>query len=442
MVSCPGESFISRCPDDAPLPSPRIPKEPYVSSRLAAIICLAFIFRLLQVVLNGDWLEPLNGQPTEEVQIAQHVAEGQGFATPFGAETSSGRSPSAVSDDRRLPYRIALVLGALSGSIAVGILALAGERAAGLAGFWVVGLLAAIWPPLVSQSGVLWDTPFTLLAMTLGVLLATGSPRWAGPPAGFHVILGGFCGLATLFNPIVAPFLAVATATRLAAEGRRLQPWLIVGGVWLFCVTPWLVRNALVFHRLIPIRANMGLELWIGNLPGTDGTSEGAWHRHPVEDPIEQQLVEQLGEGDYMRMKEGQALALIRAAPRRFLQKTGRRILLYWFGNFGRPTNLFGLTFPLLLGINLLKVAINGLLIGLALGGLLDWQPLQGRWALALGLLILPVPYYLTHVATTYRTLVDPLLCLLAGVFLVQSVSRVFWTISSPVNRSEAVNAA
>jgi hypothetical protein len=330
-----------------------------------------------------------------------------------------------ISDDERLPYRLALVVGALVGSIAVGVLALAGERAAGLAGYWTVGLMAAFWPTLITRSGVLWDTPFALLAMALGALLATGSRQWAGPTAAYHVAIGTFCGLATLFNPSVAPFLAVATAARLFAQSRHLGPWLIVGGVWLLCLTPWMVRNALVFHRLIPIRANAGLELWIGNLPDTDGSTEDAWSRHPIEDPIERRLVEQLGEGEYMRMKQGQALALIQAAPVQFLQKTGRRILLYWFGNFNRPTEFFGLRFPLLFGINLLKVAINGLLLGLALVGLLSWRPSRERWVLAFGLLILPVPYYLTHVHTAYRSLVDPLLCLLAGVCLAQSLGRV-----------------
>ncbi len=30
-------------------------------------------------------------------------------------------------------------------------------------------------------------------------------------------------------------------------------------------LSPWLIRNAMVFHRFIPMRDSMGLELWMGN---------------------------------------------------------------------------------------------------------------------------------------------------------------------------------
>ena len=36
-------------------------------------------------------------------------------------------------------------------------------------------------------------------------------------------------------------------------------------------LTPWTIRNYLVFHKLFFVRANTNVELWIGNQPVGDG---------------------------------------------------------------------------------------------------------------------------------------------------------------------------
>jgi hypothetical protein len=411
--------------------------EAFLHRRLAIIVVSALLVRLLQVFASGAWSEPLRGEPTEEVRIAQLLAAGRGFVTPFYDRVTADLSASAhsppaypyflaavicvsrsLSDNTMLPYRFALTIGALMGAVAVGCLALAGERVAGWKGFWAVGGLTAIWPTLVTQSGILWDTPFNIVAVALGIWLATEPCPQKGRSAMCYLSLGLLGGIATLFNPIVAAFLAVATVARSFRKGSDFRPYVIMGGVWLICVAPWVIRNAIVLHRLIPIRHNLGLEVWLGNLPGSDGTSKSTLLKHPMQDPAERQLVMQLGESGYMQLKSHQAVELISREPGRFLHLTGRRMVLYWFGDTQRPTQLLGRTFPMILGVNLLKVAINGLLLGLAMIGLICWRPLPGQGVLGFGLLVLPAPFYITHVAANYRVFVDPLLCLLAGVFV------------------------
>ena len=328
-----------------------------------------------------------------------------------------GQPPS----DEELPYRISLILGIVAGSVAAGLLALAGSRTAGSLGGWAAGLIAAFWPTLITQSGILWDTPYALLALAVGATFTEPRPKpgstiWYGA-------VGLFGGLAMLFNPNVAPFLAAATAARLSAEGRRLRLWLIVAVAWLLCLAPWFARNALEFHRCIPIRHNAGLELWLGNQPDADGTTRSAIRRHPMDSLAEQRLIAQIGESSYMQVRTKDAMNLIRGSPVRFLKLTAWRACLYWFGDVSRPTRLFGRFAPMLFGLNLLKVAANGLLLTVALAGLWRWQSPLGRVALGFGILTLPMPYYLTHVAPNYRAFVDPLLCLLAGTLLAQIVN-------------------
>ena len=406
-----------------------------MSSRFVVVSLVALALRSLQVAANGSWSDPLRGQPTEEVRIAQHLAEGRGFATPFDWGRTAGLSASAHSPpgypfllagliratgsgrvDSRLPYRIALALGALAGSIAVGVLAMAGGRVAGHRGFWAAGVVATAWPTLITQSGILWDTPFAMLAIASGAFMVAGPARPPGLSARRCLAFGTFGGLASLFNPTVAPFLAASTATRLAFAGRSIRPWLLVGMTWFLCLVPWTARNTLAFHRWIPIRSNAGLELWLGNLEDADGSSRSTMHRHPMDDPAERDRVARIGEGDYMREKMGQASALITNDLGRFARRTWRRVLLYWFGDVTRPTRLLGVTFAMPFGINLPKLAPNALLLILSLIGLARWQPPAGRWALGFGILVLPLPYYLTHVSPNYRAIADPLLCLLAGV--------------------------
>ena len=38
--------------------------------------------------------------------------------------------------------------------------------------------------------------------------------------------------------------------------------------VCMLVIVPWTIRNYETFHRLMPVRDNLGLELWIGNHEG------------------------------------------------------------------------------------------------------------------------------------------------------------------------------
>ena len=408
------------------------------------IVVISLFVRTLEVVSSGMWACPLRGQPTEEVRIGQHLAAGRGFVTPYSnlAERQSSLCPSAVSPpgypyllaglirvarlltgDEELPYRISSILGIVSGSVAAGLLALAGSRAAGSLGGWAAGLIAAFWPRLITTSALLWDTPYAVLAVAVGATFA--APRPKPRSTSWYGAVGLLGGLATLFQPTVAPFLAAATAARLTAEGQGLRRGLIVAIAWLFCLAPWFARNAVEFHRWIPIRNGAGLELWIGNQPDADGTNQNAdaSRRHPANSFAEQRLIAQIGEDSYMQIKTKDAMNMIRESPVRFLRLTAWRAWLYWFGDVTRPTRLLGKFAPMLFGLNQLKAAVNGLLLTVALAGLWRWQSPPGRLALGFGILTLPMPYYLTHVSPVYRAFVDPLLCLLAGTFLAQIVT-------------------
>jgi hypothetical protein len=417
-----------------------------VPGKLFVIILLAACLRLLSIVQDGSLRNPQHDQPTEEVVLARNLADGFGFVSPYRDAGDQGGDPSAhsppgypfmlagvlwatraFSADSLLPYRIALLLGVVASSVLVGVVAVVGERARGTWGFWCAGLWLAAWPTLLGLCGTLWNTPFSLLALGLGLLWATSSvpARRVGP----GLTVGLAAGVFTLFNPLVAPFLAVALLARAVGTTglSKAFPYLLAAaGAWLLCVSPWLIRNAIIFQRFVPIRANFGLELWMGNQPGADGTTLTANVRHPINDPEEQRLVMELGEAAYMQRKLSLALERIRSEPGEFLGLTLVRMRLYWFGDTSRPTVLFGWELPQLGGVNIPKVLVNGLLIGLGVLGTRVWSSRPGRWLCWFGIAFLPLPYYITHVAPAYRALVDPLVGLLAGIALASILGACF----------------
>jgi hypothetical protein len=427
-------------------------------SKIALLVLVAFAVRTAEMVASHLWAHPLLAEPTEEVRIAQNVAAGRGYVTPFYDTPSDNLSPSAHSPPGfvyflagfiRLgalvhcnpiwPYRLATLNNAFIGAIAVAFLAVAGKNLAGLKGFYVVGFVATFWPTLITQSVALWDTAFSILALSIGIWIAT-LPRASGRiSAGTYAFMGLLGGIATLLNPLTAPFLAAVFASRILGQSHVLRASFVVVGIWLLCIMPWTIRNAAVFHRFIPIRDNFGLELWLGNQPGCDGTTPSAAINHPRDNPLQRHLLSQLGESAYMQLKLQQAVQIIRDDPSRFARMTEKRAVLYWFGDVHRPTRLLGARFPMLNGVNVLKVLTNGLFLVAAVACLATRKSLPGRWALALGLLIFPAPYYFTHVAPNYRVFVDPILCLLASV-LALSICRA--GAHNPIHRQPVLSAS
>jgi len=408
------------------------------------IVVFAALVRLAVAGRNNEMANPLAYQPSEEVVLAQGLAEGMGYVTPFRADNESIADPSAhsppaypfllatlirlarvISPDKLLPYRAGLVLNMLAGSLAVGVLALAGGKAFGERGFWIAGFLCSMWPTMLKGSIGLWDTPFSVLAISSGLLLALfPSPA---PKVKHYISVGLLWGLFTLFNPVVAPFLAAALLVRIRREniaGRSVILFATACVGWLCCVAPYSIRNAVIFGRFVPIRNNFGLELWLGNQSGVDGTGLSACKLHPMNNRDEKDKVGELGEDAYMRQKSAEALQIIRGDPEGFFRRTLERIRLFWLGDHRRPTRFMGFNMPNVAGVNLGKPAANMILLLFALLGAFSWRSREGKWLSLFGLAYLPLPYYVTHVSPHFRVFVDPILCFLAAGFLAGCVEK------------------
>ncbi|MEW6183147.1 MAG: glycosyltransferase family 39 protein [Bacillota bacterium] len=154
-------------------------------------------------------------------------------------------------------------------------------------------LLCAFYPPLILLSGLLLtETLFTfcLLVFTLIWLKVQPANRRG------YALLGVIAGLAVLLRPTGAVLVMLALCFLgwrfLTASGRSVRAPFLAAVVLLgfFCLTvsPWWVRNAVVFHRFIPLSEGGGNPLLLGTYVNLEGIRYGWSNDWPVgKDPME-----------------------------------------------------------------------------------------------------------------------------------------------------------
>jgi hypothetical protein len=203
---------------------------------------------------------------------------------------------------------------------------------------------------------------------------------------------------------------------RLGGIGSHRLSWIIgptlAALLFLACIAPWTIRNWQAFHVLIPLRGNLGAELYMGNGPGSNGLLMEYFH--PFQDPVQLRLYASLGEVRYVAQRGAAAKAFIAAHPAHFATNVARRILFFWIGvphptdeawynELGRTLNFAFISIVGLLGL------VLALRRRIAAAGLFAWA-----------FLLLPIPYYLVTVHARFRHPLEPIICVLA-VYLFQS---------------------
>lgn len=145
----------------------------------------------------------------------------------------------------------------------------------------------------------------------------------------------------------------------------------------------------------------------MGNNPGALATFEemdarGSRYLHPRVDLSEARKVQNLGEIEYMREAQHDAVAWIVSHPAEFLWLTLRRIANVWVGPLHRPLGL-----PTVLGLTILA------LLGLCRS--FPTLSIPQRAALIIPLAAYPLTYYFVAYMPRYRLPIDWILFILAG---------------------------
>jgi hypothetical protein len=160
-------------------------------------------------------------------------------------------------------YTVGRVLSALVSTLGVGLLGIVAVLVWGPVAALASMGLAAVYPPLATIGDALLSEPLFLtlvLATTACVLLARRSARhirWAA-------LAGVLLGLAVLTRTN-GLLLILALVPALWRSPRRswhsLGPPATLLATTVAVLVPWCVRDALVFHRLVPIATQTGLTL-------------------------------------------------------------------------------------------------------------------------------------------------------------------------------------
>jgi 4-amino-4-deoxy-L-arabinose transferase-like glycosyltransferase len=367
-------------------------------------------------------------QYNEPAHIAWSVVSGFGYGSPWANTLPmlTAQQPPAYPYLLAGIFKLAGAYSYLSLWIAVGLNAVISALTAvlilriGKQMFGAsAGVLAAwIWSCWIYEAVVsirLWESSLSALLLAVGLWLL---PKLAGSLRPLlWVIFGVIAGVAALTNTTLLslfPFFWLWLWVSYRRRGLSCSRWLAASvAVCVLVLLPWTIRNYATFHRVVPIRDNFGLELWLGNHEGVTHVFDRDF---PILDPTE---YNRLGEIRFMESKRNIALEFIGRNPGTFLRLSARHCFQFW----SLPEDS---AWP---GLSLL--AWIGMVLGLRRKGL-EAVPY------ALSMLIFPLVFYVTHIFSSYRHPIEPVILLLAAYAIVSAVE----TFGIRLHRSPSTNTS
>ena len=382
----------------------------------------------------------------ETGNIGYSLASGKGFSNPFRRETGPTAwltpvYPLLVAATFKLfgvftvaSFFFLVFLNVLfSTAVCVPIFHV-GKRIAGLAVGATAAWLWALFPgAIMVPFEWIWDTSLSaLLAAT--ILLATlelaDSNRvrdWCG-----YGLLWGFTLMTNPSLGSLLPFLLGWAAYRARRRGATTPstgsvPWLkrsaLALGLAILCCVPWTVRNFVVFYRLVPLRSNFPLELYIGNNENYD--DKHARFPGPITKDRETVRYFRMSETQFMDEERHKAINFIVSHPRVELILFGDRVAAFWTGLPNALQNFLGTDSWLVRALMLCAVLSGmGAFAGIAV---LIRRRSAYTVPLAAYPVVFPFLYYVTHTSLRYRHPIDPVLLLLTAI-----AAQAVWCIVRP----------
>jgi dolichyl-phosphate-mannose-protein mannosyltransferase len=200
----------------------------------------------------------------------------------------------------------------------------------------IAGLLWTFHPGGLVYVGKLHSQTLDVLLITWSVFLLLRlvlEPRWDRA-----VLAGGIAGLSVISRGTIAPFYASWVVVMIYAWRRQLGlvlpavGWLAVGCVAV--VLPVLGDGYARYGRLVPLRSDTGVNLWIGNHEGASGTSFVTGSDRPALNMQPQALVDRLAGTDEIAQNDlfsAEAVRFVRQAPGEFTTLLAKKLWYFWW---------------------------------------------------------------------------------------------------------------
>jgi len=212
--------------------------------------------------------------------------------------------------------------------------------------------------PFIAWTAEIWDTLFFTLLLLIAVftmLKLSNKNFWA---------LGIVMGWGLLTNATFAVFFFVLLGYFFFSRRFSFRYWFLVFIIALLIISPWTIRNALVFKAFIPLRTGLWLNLYLGNNPDATGTVYLKHQGRVPEDfregityhfrPMISQLVN-LNEYQQDQIFKKKFFEFIWNNPLNFMALFFKKIYYYFWFNPFEANNLFWVwEYALVLGLAVL----------------------------------------------------------------------------------------
>jgi hypothetical protein len=307
--------------------------------RIAGVLVLALLLRLALLPFTSGG-SPM-GDAGNYIVIAQNIIAGRGIVID---------DPWIVPNLRAFYPPGYPVLLALAGSVApIKALTLISlnfliDIATAAAILWLARLCGSRHGEIAVTAWLLWPSVFLaapiaqkegmvalLVVLTTALTIYSSRSQMAVGP----IALGVTMGLLALTQPSIALLPAVISLV-LIREFASARAWFVAMAIAALSaaavLTPWWIRNYLIFDRFVPLTTAGGMTLWIGIQPG------GQWI------PAPQRLL--APELEMSRLAGSEAWAWIKAHPGQYVYDCLIKGLRMLFLNDAIPVELHEMKTP------------------------------------------------------------------------------------------------
>ncbi|MFC1641517.1 glycosyltransferase family 39 protein [Myxococcota bacterium] len=249
--------------------------------------CVGLLVRLGVVIWAAERFPPAADGSFYHI-VAERISRGLGYTWlwPDGAVTFAAHYPVGYPALVGAWYWIlgpkpwvAMLLGAVLGSLAIVAVHRMAARETGRAGALLAAILVALHPTLVFYTAALMTEGLVAALLSgLGWLTlsvrARVDRRWA-----WMAGLGLATGLTALVRPQILLLAPLLGALAVKSPGIRSHPWRhrllaagLTSGLALAACLPWTLRNCSRMDRCVLVSANGGWNLLIGSGPAATGS--------------------------------------------------------------------------------------------------------------------------------------------------------------------------
>jgi len=409
--------------------------------RILLLIALAALALRVGYVAFAKTNQPIHGDQLFYNAEANRLARGDGFLEPFDPQALSrgvireGKGPAAdhppltvivlapvsfVTSQALIPQRLTM---SVLGTVAVVVIGLLARRLAGDRAGWIAAGIAAIYPNLWVNDGLIMSETIATLVVALALLYAYRLIR--EPNIWNALIVGALCGLGALTRAelvLLVPLLAVpaALAARSVATAQRLK----LAGIGVLAaavlVAPWVGYNLARFDEPTYLSTNDGIALLGSNCDSVYfGDGEGLTDLkclgpNPRGDQSVDSKIFRDRAFDYIRDHKKRAVLVAFA-------RVGRTWSLY------RPWDMVSYNkgegregWVTTLGL----IAYYPLLIAAVAGWVVMRRRRRRSWPLLVPALIVTIASAATYGQTRFRVPAEPTLVVLAAVAIAAVVAR------------------